>query len=45
MKTTEFLNTNTDDYAVENGYVAITPLQYSFTNYNQMNELSILETK
>ncbi|MBR3090412.1 MAG: 5'/3'-nucleotidase SurE [Bacteroidetes bacterium] len=38
-------NTNTDDYAVENGYVAITPLQYSFTNYNQMNELSILETK
>ena len=36
-------NIKTDDAVIEEGYIAVTPLQYSFTNYQQMEILKILE--
>ncbi len=37
------MDTDTDDVAIDNGYIAITPLQYSFTNMEQMDKIKILE--
>ena len=34
---------NIDDVVLDNGYVAVTPLQFSFTNLNQLEDFKCLE--
>lgn len=36
-------NTNTDIWAIENGYVAIVPIKPDLTDYNKINELSTIK--
>ncbi len=37
------MDIDTDDVAVDNGYVAVTPLQYNFTNIHQLETIKFLD--